>query len=128
MPTALNQAVACPMRTCRLLGRTDGIRREMGRYARMALRTSSGRRRRRPMVGNNALALLALAWLLAGCASFGEGLARGVMAQSEGPAEDTRMCEVSGPAFTGIMPMLERQANYPPLGQARPERPTLKVI
>jgi hypothetical protein len=80
------------------------------------------------MTAKNALALLTGAWLLAGCASLGEGLARGVMAQSEGPEEDTRMCEVSGPAFTGILPMLDRQAGHPPLGQAGPERPILKVI
>jgi hypothetical protein len=71
---------------------------------------------------------LAAVWLLAGCASFGEGVARGVLAQSDAPAEDTRMCEVSGPAFSGILPMLERQAGYPPIGQAGPERPILKVI
>ena len=65
------------------------------------------------MTVKHALALLAAAWLLAGCASFGEGLARGVMAQSEEPAEDTRLCEVSGPAFTGILPMLERQDGLP---------------
>ena len=77
-------------------------------------------------IGQGGLAIAA--WLLAGCASFGEGVTRGLMAQSEGPAEDTRLCEVSGPAFTGILPMLERQAGYPPLGQAGPERPILKVI
>jgi hypothetical protein len=38
------------------------------------------------------------------------------------------MCEVTGPAFTGILPLLERQDGYPPLGQAGPERPILKVI
>jgi hypothetical protein len=75
-----------------------------------------------------SLVLLIATSLLAGCASFGEGLARGVMARSDEPAEDTRMCEVSGPAFAGILPMLERQDAYPPLGQAGPERPTLKVI
>ena len=80
------------------------------------------------MTKNSAVALLSAAWLLAGCASFGEGLARGVMAGSGEPAEDTRMCEVSGPAFAGILPMLERQDAYPPLGQAGPERPILKVI
>jgi hypothetical protein len=74
------------------------------------------------------VALLSVAWLLAGCAAFGEGLARGVMAPSGEPAVDTRMCEVSGPAFTGILPMLERQDGYPPIGQAGPERPILKVI
>jgi hypothetical protein len=71
---------------------------------------------------------LAAAWLLCGCASFGEGLARGVLARSDEPAEDTRACEVSGPAFTGILPLLETQDGYPPLGQAGPDRPILKVI
>jgi hypothetical protein len=74
------------------------------------------------------LTLLAAAWLLAGCAAFGEGLARGVMAPSGEPAADTRMCEVSGPAFSGILPMLDRQDGYPPLADAGPERPILKVI
>ena len=74
------------------------------------------------------LALLAAAWLLAGCASFGEGLARGVLTQSQAAGEDTRQCEVSGPPFEGILPLLERQDGYPPLGQAGPERPILKVI
>ena len=67
----------------------------------------------------NAIALLAAAWLLAGCASFGEGVA-GVVGAIEEPAEDTRECEVSGPAFSGILPMLERQDGYPPIGQAGP--------
>ena len=80
------------------------------------------------MTAKNAIALLAAAWLLAGCASFGEGLTRGLLARSEEPAVDTRECEVSGPAFSGILPMLERQAGYPPIGQAGPERPVLKVI
>jgi hypothetical protein len=80
------------------------------------------------MTIKHALGLLAATWLLAGCAAFGEGLARGVMAPSGEPAADTRMCEVIGPAFSGILPMLERQDGYRPLGQAGPERPILKVI
>jgi hypothetical protein len=80
------------------------------------------------MMIKHALALMSAAWLLAGCAAFGEGLARGVVGPADEPAEDTRLCEVSGPAFTGILPMLERQAGYPPLGEAGPERPSLKVI
>ena len=52
----------------------------------------------------------------------------GVVGAIEEPAEDTRECEVSGPAFSGILPMLERQDGYPPIGQAGPERPILKVI
>ena len=75
-----------------------------------------------------AIALLAAVWLLAGCASFGEGVTRGLRARSEEPAVDTRECEVSGPAFSGILPMLERQDGYPPIGQAGPGRPILKVI
>jgi hypothetical protein len=80
------------------------------------------------MTIERALVLLVAGWLLGSCASFGEGLARGVIAQTGQPAEDTRMCEVSGPAFSGILPMLEKQDGYPPLGQAGPERPILKVI
>ena len=79
------------------------------------------------MTTRSAIALLAAAWLLAGCASFGEGVTRGLLARSEEPAVDTRECEVSGPAFSGILPMLERQDGYP-IGQAGPERPILKVI
>jgi hypothetical protein len=86
------------------------------------------RTERREIAMKHLLALLTATWLLAGCASFGEGLARGVMAPSGEPAADTRMCEVSGPAFSGILPMLERQDGYPPIGQAGPERPVLKVI
>ena len=80
------------------------------------------------MTGKHSLALLALAWLLAGCAGFGEGVTRALLAETQEPGEDTRLCEISGPAFTGILPMLERQAGYPPLGQAGPERPVLKLI
>jgi hypothetical protein len=80
------------------------------------------------MATKPCLAVLAAACLLSGCAAFGEGVARGVLAQSGAPTEDTRECEVSGPAFAGILPMLERQAGYPPIGQAGPERPILKVI
>ena len=74
------------------------------------------------------MTLLIVTFLLGGCASFGEGITRGLMAPSDEPAEDTRLCEVSGPAFSGILPLLERQAGYPPLGEAGPERPILKVI
>jgi hypothetical protein len=71
---------------------------------------------------------LAAACLSSGCASFGEGLARGIMAPSDEAAADTRQCEVTGPAFAGILPLLERQDGHPPLGEAGPERPILKVI
>ena len=80
------------------------------------------------MTVRHVLPLLAVAWLLAGCAGFGEGVTRALLAETQEPGEDTRLCEISGPAFTGILPMLERQAGYPPLGQAGPERPVLKLI
>ena len=80
------------------------------------------------MTIRHAFGLLVATWLLAGCASLRRRGRPRLLAHSDGPAEDTRMCEVSGPAFAGILPMLERQAGYPPLGQAGPERPILKVI
>jgi hypothetical protein len=75
-----------------------------------------------------SLLLLHLAWLLAGCASFGEGVTRALLGPSNETAEDTRLCEVSGPAFSGVLPLLEHQAGWPPLGEAGPKRPILKVI
>jgi hypothetical protein len=86
------------------------------------------RRRGHQITTGRALALLAAAWLLAGCASFGEGVTRALLGRSEEPAKDTRLCEVSGPAFTGVLPLLEHQAGYPPLGEASRDRPILKVI
>src|SRR5918994_1810930 len=79
------------------------------------------------MTVKHAFALVTAAWLLAGCAGFGEGVTRALLDRSDETAEDTRLCEVSGPAFAGILPMLERQAGYPPLGEGGPKRPTLKV-
>jgi hypothetical protein len=72
--------------------------------------------------------LLIAALSLCGCASFSEGVTRAVLGRSEEPAKDTRLCEVTGPAFTGILPLLEHQAGYPPLDKSGRERPILKVI
>ncbi len=80
------------------------------------------------MTIKGSVVLLAATWLLAGCASFSEGVTRALLGKSEEPAKDTRLCEVSGPAFSGIQPLLEHQAGWPPLGKAGPERPILKVI
>jgi hypothetical protein len=76
----------------------------------------------------SAVTLLIATLLLSGCASFSEGVTRGLLGRSGEPAKDTRLCEVSGPAFTGVLPLLDHQAGYPPLGQAGRERPILKVI
>ena len=59
------------------------------------------------MTVKHAFALMTAAWLLAGCAGFGEGVTRALLDRSDETAEDTRLCEVSGPAFAGILPMLE---------------------
>ncbi len=80
------------------------------------------------MTTKGSVALLAATWLLAGCASFSEGVTRALLGRSEEAAKDTRLCEVSGPAFSGIQPLLEHQVGYPPLGKAGPDRPILKVI
>ena len=74
------------------------------------------------------MVMLTAVFLQGGCASFGEGVTRALLAPSEQEVKDTRQCEVSGPAFSGIQPLLDHQAGYPPLGQAGPERPILKVI
>ena len=76
----------------------------------------------------NRLALLSAVLVLGGCASFGEGVTRALLGPSDKEVKDTRQCEVSGPAFSGILPMLDHQAGYPPLGKAGPDRPILKVI
>ena len=86
------------------------------------------RTERHHLTTKNAIALLIVALLLAGCASFSEGVTRALLAKSGEPAKDTRQCEVSGPAFAGILPLLGRQDGYPPIGQAGPDRPILKVI
>lgn len=83
---------------------------------------SSARRPGRVVV---AAAVLGLA--LTGCASFGEGVTRALL-DPEQETPDTRKCEITGPAFPGIMPQLEEQAGFPPLGQAGPDRPILKVL
>ena len=50
------------------------------------------------------LLILPLLLLQAGCSSFGEGLARGLVNQE---SEDTRQCYVRGPSFDGIDQMID---------------------
>lgn len=52
--------------------------------------------------------LLLITLLLAGCASFGEGMMRGLMKHEE---EDTRQCFVRGPAFEGLEEMVDKKSS-----------------
>jgi len=66
--------------------------------------------------------------LLAGCQSFGRGVAEAVLEASGRSGEDTRRCEVVGPAFEGLEPYLRAQDALPPIGQAGPGRRQLKIL
>lgn len=74
--------------------------------------------------------LLALFMLLAGCASFGEGLGRGVWAGLQEDAElDQGACEISGAPFEGIESALRAQDGQGAIGSKAPaERSVVKVM
>lgn len=77
-----------------------------------------------------AVALLLLSPVLAGCESFGRGLASAIIdrTRSTGESVDTRLCEVQGRPFPGIEPVLAEQDALPPIGAMGAERPQLKVL
>jgi hypothetical protein len=83
---------------------------------------------RHPAFGAAASALPAI--LLSGCASFGEGLGRAVIAQVEGdPDVDTRACEIEGATFGGIVAELRTQDGQPPIGAVpASERSIVKIM
>jgi hypothetical protein len=55
------------------------------------------------MKRNNALIIVSLAsLLLSGCSSLGKGITEAILEKQE--AEDTRVCEVWGPEFSGLNP------------------------
>ena len=58
------------------------------------------------------LALVGVLTMLGGCASFGEGVARGLVSQES--KEDTRQCYVRGPAFDGIEQLLDKTEQLGP--------------
>ncbi len=75
------------------------------------------------------LTAVALVVLLAGCASFGEGVGRAVLGQLGEDAEDTRACEIEGAAFTGTLQALETQQGQPAIGTVpNDQRSLLKVM
>jgi hypothetical protein len=63
------------------------------------------------------LALLVLLTLLGGCASFGEGLGRGVLSSFQGSSDtENAACEVSGAPFEGIEGALQSQDGQGAIG------------
>lgn len=75
------------------------------------------------------LVALATLLLVAGCASFGEGVGRAVLGEIGQQAEDTRACEIEGAAFAGTLQALERQRGQPPIGAVPgDQRSLLKVM
>jgi hypothetical protein len=71
-------------------------------------------------------ALLAVG--LAGCESFGRGVATAMMESTSQPAQDTRLCKVEGRPFGGVEPYLAKQDQLPPFGEGVGDRPEVKVI
>jgi hypothetical protein len=72
--------------------------------------------------------VLAVSFLLAGCASIAKGVTEAVLESTRDESEDTRMCEAEGVPFEGIEPYLARQDSLPPIGDADSSRPQVKVI
>jgi hypothetical protein len=75
-------------------------------------------------------ALLALLTLLGGCASFGEGLSRGVLSSFQASSDaDNSACEVSGAAFEGIEGALQAQDGQGVIGETpSAKRSVVKVM
>jgi len=63
---------------------------------------------------------------LGGCASFGRGVTEAVLDAQARESVDRRNCAVEGEAFTGIVPKLEKQRSYGPLGDGN--RPVTKLL
>jgi len=74
--------------------------------------------------------IFATALVLAGCAAFGEGLGRAVLSQMEGdPEVDTRVCEIQGAPFDGILVALQSQDGQGRIGNASTsERSVIKLM
>jgi len=66
--------------------------------------------------------------IICGCASFGRGVAEGIMESQGQGREDTRACWIDGAPFDGIAPLLERQRGFGDVRAADPQRPRLHVI
>jgi hypothetical protein len=68
--------------------------------------------------------------LVAGCASFGEGLGRGVLSRfGDSPEADARACEITGASFDGILAALQDQDGQTPIGNGSDtERSLVKVV
>lgn len=73
---------------------------------------------------------VALSLVVAGCASFGEGVGRGVLSRlGDSPDTDAGACEITGAPFDGILAALQAQDGQPPIGTgAGAERSVVKVV
>ena len=78
----------------------------------------------------SALPVLILSLMLAGCASFGEGLGRALLSRVQtGDEVDRRACEIKGAPFGGISAALKDQDQQGAIGVApASERTVVKVI
>jgi len=76
---------------------------------------------------SRALMVLAVVALVSGCESAAKGVTSAIL-ESREEEEDTRLCSAEGVPFPGIAPYLERQDSLPPIDEADPERPQVKVL
>ncbi len=74
------------------------------------------------------LCLTLVPLVICGCASFGRGVAEGIMESQGQGREDTRACWIDGAPFDGIAPLLERQRGFDDVRAVNPQRPRLHVI
>ncbi|MFO1068241.1 MAG: hypothetical protein U1E14_06925 [Geminicoccaceae bacterium] len=89
------------------------------------MNTQPRRRLRRHAV---PLLLLPLLAGLAGCESFGRGIAQAVMSGPSDPTADVRMCEGEGKPVGGIEPLLAEQDGLGPIVEGDTGRPALKLL
>ena len=76
----------------------------------------------------SVVVVLAVSFLLGGCASFAKGVTEAILESTNSESENTRMCVAEGVPFMGIEPYLARQDSQPPIGDVDSSRPQLKVV
>lgn len=77
--------------------------------------------------GLRLVSIMSLA-LLAGCASFAQGVTEAMLSSTGRTTEDTRTCEAEGMPFPGLEAQLAEQDKLPPITEGESDRPTLKVL
>lgn len=81
----------------------------------------------KPVLPFPALGVLLLALHVSGCASFGRGVTEALINTQSAETVDERSCTVDGEAFSGIAPLLEKQASDP-VSARNPDRATTKLV